>query len=438
MPAGHLVTRLQVPLDGHEHLDHLQHARRQIITLLEFAALFVVSLVELDALGLELLANLLERLVRLLVAQANLEPVLSRQIREVGFGDLVSRLELLGPALGGSTQEQLLDAQVRVVLDDAVLVVEILADPRELLGLVGLRTGVLLNAVTGEHLHVDHRPGHARGHAQRRVLHVRSLLAEDRSQQLLLGRELRLALRRHLADQHVVRFDLGADVDDSRLVEPGERRLPDVGNVSRHLLGAELGVTRHARELLDVDRREDVVLDEPLGDEDRVLEVVAVPGHERDQHVASQRQLAHVRRGAVGQHVVGGDAVADLHQRTLIDGRVLIRTGVLDEVVDIDTRLARTGLLVVHADDDSARVHGVNNAATRRRHGDPGVDGNGTLHSGADQRRFGAHERHRLALHVRSHQRPVGVVVLEKGNQRSGHGHDLRRCHVDVIDLVRR
>ena len=36
----------------------------------------------------------------------------------------------------------------------------------------------------------------------------------------------------------------------------------------------------------------DVVLHQLLGQHDGVLEVVAVPGHERDQHVAAERELA--------------------------------------------------------------------------------------------------------------------------------------------------
>ena len=73
----------------------------------------------------------------------------------------------------------------------------------------------------------------------------------------------------------------------------------------------ELGVARDDRQFLDVDRGVAVVGDDALGDQDRVLEVVAVPGHERDQHVLAERQLAHVGRGAVGDHVALGDDVAD-------------------------------------------------------------------------------------------------------------------------------
>ena len=67
--------------------------------------------------------------------------------------------------------------------------------------------------------------------------------------------------------------------------------------------GPELGVAGHHLELLDMDRGEDVLLDDPLGEQDRVLEVVAVPRHERDEHVATERELAELRRRAVGDDV---------------------------------------------------------------------------------------------------------------------------------------
>jgi hypothetical protein len=74
-----------------------------------------------------------------------------------------------------------------------------------------------------------------------------------------------------------------------------EGLLADVRDVARDLFLAELGVARDALELLDVDRGEDVLLDDALGDEDRVLEVVAAPRHERDDHVPPERQLAACR-----------------------------------------------------------------------------------------------------------------------------------------------
>jgi hypothetical protein len=68
--------------------------------------------------------------------------------------------------------------------------------------------------------------------------------------------------------------------------------LADIGDVARELLAPELGLADLHVELVDVDRGERVVLDEPLADDDRVLEVVAVEGVERDEHVLAQGELA--------------------------------------------------------------------------------------------------------------------------------------------------
>ena len=67
-----------------------------------------------------------------------------------------------------------------------------------------------------------------------------------------------------------------------------------------------------------------------------------------------------------------------------------------------------------------------------------GVDRGAALHAGADQRRVGLQQRHRLALHVGAHQRPVGVVVLEEGDQRRRHRPDLGRRDVHQVDFLGR
>jgi len=65
------------------------------------------------------------------------------------------------------------------------------------------------------------------------------------------------------------------DADDAALVEIDERLLGHVGNLAGDLLTAALGVADVQLELLDMDRRVHVVLHEPLGQHDRILEVVA-------------------------------------------------------------------------------------------------------------------------------------------------------------------
>src|SRR4030095_1232267 len=158
----------------------------------------------------------------------------------------------------------------------------------------------------GEHPHADDLAGLAVGDLQGGVPDLAGLLPEDGPQQALLGGQLGLALGRDLADQDVAGVDLGPDADDAPLVEVLEHVLGDVGDVAGDLLGPELGVAGVDLVLLDVDRGQDVVLDQALGEDDGVLVVVALPGHERHQEVLAQRQLAGVGAGPVGQHVAGG------------------------------------------------------------------------------------------------------------------------------------
>ena len=65
-----------------------------------------------------------------------------------------------------------------------------------------------------------------------------------------------------------------------------------------------------------------------------------------------------------------------------------------------------------------------------------GVARDHRLHAGADERRLGADQRHGLTLHVRAHQRAVGVVVLEERDERRGDRHQLLRRNVHEVDLV--
>ena len=114
---------------------------------------------------------------------------------------------------------------LRLLVQDADLVLEVLLHQVELVLLDLLGAVVLLDALAREDPHVDDDALDARRAGQRRVLHVAGLLAEDRAQQLLFRRELGLALRRDLADEDVARLDVRADADDAALVEIAQVRL---------------------------------------------------------------------------------------------------------------------------------------------------------------------------------------------------------------------
>ena len=284
-----------------------------------------------------------------------------------------------------------------------------------------------------EALHVDDRALDAVGDAQARVAHVLGLLAEDRVEELELGRGLGLALGRDLADEDVAGLDLGADADDALDVEVVEALLAGVRDVARDALGAQLGLADLGLELLDVDGGEHVLLDHALGDEDGVLVVVAVPGHEAGEDVAPEGELAVPGRGAVGDDLSLEDLLALLDDGALGVAGILVGALVLHEDVLVARLLVGVGL-----DEDVVGVDVVDDAVAAGLEEDARVVGALLLHARADARRLGEDEGHGLALHVRAHEGAVGVVVLEEGDEGRGDRDDLLGRDVHVLELVGR
>ena len=308
MPAGHLVAHRNHPLGGHVDLDHLQHAAAELVAALHR--------VQGPLLGVD---GRLDRRPEVLV-----------DLFHVGLALRAADVELLDVELVGLLGHVAvllaLDQRVVVLVGELLLehlldfldqFAEAQGDPLVALGLGLLQGGlerlalVLAEAhAAGELLRADDDAFDAGGHFQRVVLDVLAGAAEDGVQQLFLGRQFGLRLGRDLAHQHVARMDVGAHAHDAGLVEVAELPLADVGDVAGELLAAQLRLADFDVELLDVDRGVGVGLDQLLADDDGVLEVEAVPGHEGRQHVSAQRQLAVVGGGAVGDDLALLDLVA--------------------------------------------------------------------------------------------------------------------------------
>ena len=174
-----------------------------------------------------------------------------------------------------------------------------------------------------------------------------------------------------------------------------------VRDVTRDLLGTELRVAGVDLVLLDVDRREHVVLHEALGEDDRVLEVVALPRHERDEQVLAERELAEVRRRTVGEHV----ALLDLARPSTTIGFWLMqvpwfeRRNLARRCVTRPPFLYSTVTVSPETSSDRAVVLGQQHVA--------GVARGARLDTGTDVRRGRPQQRDGLALHVRAHERAV-------------------------------
>ncbi len=444
--ARHLVAHRQLPLHGDIDLHELDHARRQFVAAADLFLLLLEQLLDDRDLPHRAALEVLEIRFEPRVVGHHLHPG-DRLVRQVpkrlvtehraGVQQLLAAVLVVEIRRQRLPRQHLNDALLDLVVQDANLVLQVLLHQLELFGFDGLRAVVLLDPLPGEDLDADDDAVDPGRTGQRGIANVTGLLAEDRAQQLFLRRELCLTLRRHLADEDVGRLHVGTYPDNAAVVEILQEPFGHVRNVARDLLRAELRVAGLDLELLDVNRGVVVVLDHPLGHENRVLEVVTPPRHEGDQHVPPQRQLPQFGAGSIGQRLPHFHPLPVTHDRLLADAGVLVGALELREAVDVGAHV-RAGVALIfafHAHDNALGVDVVDRPRAPRADDRTGVARRDVLHPRSDERRSGPQQGHGLPLHVRAHQGAVGVVVLQERNQRCRHRHELLRRHIDEVDL---
>src|SRR5258708_238959 len=445
--AGHVVADGEFALHGDVDLDQFDHARRQLVALLELLlALFgdLAKHVDLPRGHFLDLFDLLDeqriffvQLQTLQVARRDFLDDVAREFDALGQQALVGLL-IVQVGLENLAAEEIVEALEALIREDANFIGEVLLQLEDLRGFDGLMPLVLFSALAGEDFDVDDGALDARRAVERSVANVSGFFAEDGAQQLFFRRERRLTLGRDFADENVAGLHHRADANDAAFVQVAEERLADVGNVASDFLGAELRVARFDFILLDVNRGVVIVLHQLFANEDGVFEVVPAPREERHQDVSAQCKLAALGARTVREDLRFLDAISNTHQRLLADAGVLVRTLELDELIDVRAHFAaeHAGVIRLHAHDDALGVHLVHDAFSLAEHHRAGIARGDALHAGADERSFALDERHGLALHVGAHERAVGVVVLEERNQAGGDRDELFRRNVDVVDLI--
>ena len=154
---GHLVAGLQLALHRDEHLDHLEHARRQLVAALQLLDTVVEPRLD-DAGGLVILAlDRLEIGLARIVGDGELPPfALLDALQHL----VVDRRTLLGALRRrgrGLPDQHLAKTRIGRAVQDRALVLGILAKPVDLLALDRHRALVLVDAVAIEHAHVHDR-----------------------------------------------------------------------------------------------------------------------------------------------------------------------------------------------------------------------------------------------------------------------------------------
>ena len=152
------------------------------------------------------------------------------------------------------------------------------------------------------------------------------------------------------------RLYLGTNADHSVGPKILQGLFTDIGNVTGDFLRAELGIARSDLKFIDVNGGIDVLLDDALGNEDRVLEIVSIPRHESDQHVASQRQLAMFGVWAVGDDISLVDVLSLEDDRLLVDASAGVRTHELAQFVNPDAGRGSVLIFFLPSGNDPSRV----------------------------------------------------------------------------------
>ena len=443
--SGQLVAYANLALLGHIDLGHLEYARRQLVAngygKLLALHLGIEQLVLLHEVDDELAYELVLVLVVGPVAYLDVAVL---KVLEVGDCKLAALGNYLGTGvvfdalrcLAFGEGEQLVDENVLQVVDLCLILLVNLCQ-QNLVLLLGL---ACLDG-TGKEFLVDDDTRERRVGLERRVFHIAGLVAEDGAEQLLLGRRVALALRRNLADEDVARLDTRSDAYDSVVVEVFCGLLADIGDVACEFLDATLRLTDVERILVYVDRGEHVFTHDALVEHDGVLVVVTLPRHVCHKQVAAQCELTVLCGITLGKDVAFLHALALVADRTQVDGHVLVGAAELRYAVFLQCRLEAHKLLVFRTVVEYAYGGGVDildHAIALGGNHRTGVLAHLLLNAGTHDRGLVVEQGHCLAHHVRTHERTVGVVVLEEGDERCGDRGYLLRRHIHEVYLLGR
>ena len=440
--ASHLVADAEFALHGEIDLGHLDDARREVVADGEGKLVAGEAAGDFAGLDVVVVEEFLDEVVGFLVGSPLVGADLVVVDRLEGLG---SELDLFGDdflfmviidAVGDLAGEQDEEAVNELVFQ--LVHFEIIFSFRSSEELFFLGTGLAVADDAREEFLVDDDATDRRWDLEGGILDIAGLVAKDGAEKFFLGSGVGLTLRRDLADEDVALPDLGADTDDAVFVEILGGVVADVGDVASEFLDAAFGLADFEGELFDVDRGEDVLTHHAFGDDDSILEVVALPRHESDFEVAAESEFAALSGEAFAKHLTLLDLVALLDDGTEVDGGGVVGALIFGETVFLDVVVERDETFLLGAvvtDDDLGGIDIFDHAVALGVEEDTRVFGDSLFDAGTDDRDFGVEQRDSLTHHVGTHEGTVGVVVFEERNEGSGDGSDLVGSDVDEVNL---
>ena len=441
MTAGHLVSHAQLALLGNVHFGQLDNSGREFVPVGQVVFLALENRIQFLVLDRIVVDRLFDQRIQTRVAR----PFIGADIQVVEFGQHFLRetrplRDQFHPEIIADTDRRFVFEQRPQFFDQTLF--QRIGLLQELgLHLFQLRLfgslallAVLIGAA--EQFLIDHDAEQRRLRLQRSVFHIAGLVAEDRTQQFLFRRRIALPFRRDLTDQDIARLHIGADADDTVLVEIFRSVFADVRNVGSKLLDTAFGIAHFHNIFVDMHRSEDILADHAFRDHDGILEVVTLPRHERHFQVAPQRQLAALRRITFGHDLPFGHFIALANQGFQGHRRALIGLTIARQTIGRHFRIERNDLLVFGTfvfDLNLRRIREDDFSFAFGDDLDPAVGDHVFFQTRSDDRSLRHHQRHGLTHHVRSHQRTVGIVVFEERDQAGGDRRNLVRSNVHQI-----
>ena len=180
-----------------------------------------------------------------------------------------------------------------------------------------------------------------------------------------------------------------------------------------------------------MDRSIYIILYQTLTQKNSILVVITFPCHEADQRVLSKCQLTIGCRWSISDHLTLCYFLSLEHDWSLV-----IAVGLVASCKLCQNIFSAVSVLLTYYDTIGLRT--LHDTCFFCKYTDTGIDRCLCLHTGSYYRCLGGKKRHCLTLHVRSHQCPVCIIVLQERNQccSNGEHHLWRYVHVIECSLI--
>ncbi len=221
---------------------------------------------------------------------------------------------------------------------------------------------------------------------------------------------------------------MGADTDDTTIVEVLGCVFRHVGNIGGKLFHTAFGFAHFEGIFVDVYRGKDIVAHHTFIEHNGVLVVITLPWHECHLEVTAKSEFTVFGGVAFCEDVALYHTLTGAADRTQVDSSALVGFAEFWQTVNFQRvfkchKFFFFGTVIANA--DFAGVDILNHTGAFSGNLSARVADKLTFDTCTYDRSLAAQQGHCLSHHVRTHERAVGVVVLQEGDERCGYRGNL-------------